>query len=48
MAARDSSGEQSRGQQSKDDQIKGTGGLRTLRGSAGVTKQLRRRRDSTG
>jgi hypothetical protein len=37
MAARDCSGEQSHEQQSGDDQIKGTGGLLTLRGSAGVS-----------
>jgi hypothetical protein len=47
-AARDCSGEQSREQQSGDNQIKGTGGLLTLRGSAGVAKQRRRRKDSTG
>jgi hypothetical protein len=47
-ATLDCSGEKSREQQSGDDQIKGTGGLLTLRGSAGVTKQWRRRRDSTG
>jgi hypothetical protein len=44
----DCSGEQSREQQSRDDQIKSMGGLLTLRGSAGVAKQWRRRRDSTG
>jgi hypothetical protein len=47
-AARDSSGEQSREQQRRNDQIKGTGGSLTLRGNAGVAKQRRRRRDSTG
>jgi hypothetical protein len=47
-AARDSSGEQLREQQSGNDQIKGTGGLLTLRGSAGVTKQQQRRKDVTG
>jgi hypothetical protein len=46
-AARDSSGEQSCGQQSRDDQIKGTGGLLTLRGSVGVAKQRRRHKDAT-
>jgi hypothetical protein len=46
--AQDSSSEQSCEQQSRDDQIKGTGGLLTLRGSAGVTKQRRRRKDVTG
>jgi hypothetical protein len=44
----DCSDEQSREQQSGDDQIKGTGGLLTLRGSTGVAKQRRRTRDSTG
>jgi hypothetical protein len=44
----DCSGEQSREQQSGDDQFKGMGGLLTLRGSAGVAKQWRRHRDSTG
>jgi hypothetical protein len=39
MATRDSSGEQSREQQSSNYQNKGTGGLLTLRGSAGVTEQ---------
>jgi hypothetical protein len=34
-AARDSSGEQSREQQSSNDQIKGAGRFLTLRGSAG-------------
>jgi hypothetical protein len=43
-----SSGEQSREQQSRDDQIKGTGGLLTLRGSAGVAKQRRMRKDAMG
>ena len=47
-AARDSSGEQSREQQSSNDQIKGAGGLLALRGSAGVTEQRRRRKDATG
>jgi hypothetical protein len=47
-AVRDSSGEQSREQQSSKDQIKGTGRLLTLRGSAGVTEQQRRRKDMTG
>jgi hypothetical protein len=47
-AGLDCSVEQSREQQSGDDQIKDTGGLLTLRGSAGVTKQRRRSRDSTG
>jgi hypothetical protein len=47
-ASRDCSGEQSREQQSGDDQVKGMGGLLTLRGSAGVTKQWRGRRDLTG
>jgi hypothetical protein len=47
-AALDCSGEQSCEQQSGDDQFKGTGGLLTLRGSAGVAKQRRRRRDSMG
>jgi hypothetical protein len=47
-AARDSSGEQSREQQSSNDQIKGAGGFLTLRGSAGVTGQRRRRKDATG
>jgi hypothetical protein len=47
-AARDSSDEQSREQQNGYDHIKGTGGLLTLRGSAGVAKQRRRRKDSTG
>jgi hypothetical protein len=48
--ALDCSSEQLREQQSGDDQIKGTGGggLLTLRGSAGVAKQRRRRKDSTG
>jgi hypothetical protein len=46
--ALDCSSEQSREQQSGDDQIKGTGGLLTLRGSTGVTKQRWRRRDSMG
>jgi hypothetical protein len=46
-AARDCSSEQSREQQSGDDQIKGTGGLLTLRGSARVAKQRRRHRDTT-
>jgi hypothetical protein len=47
-AVRDSSGEQSREQQSGNDQINGMGGLLTLRGSAGVTKQRRRRKDVMG
>jgi hypothetical protein len=47
-AARDSSVEQSREQQSTNDQIKGAGGLLTLRGSTGVTGQWRRRKDATG
>jgi hypothetical protein len=47
-AAHDSSDEQSREQQSEDDQIKGTGGLLTLRGSAGVAKQRRRHKNATG
>jgi hypothetical protein len=47
-AARDSSGEQSREQQSSNDQIKGAGGLLTLRGSAGVTEQRQRHKDTTG
>jgi hypothetical protein len=47
-AARDSSDEQSREQQRSNDQIKGAGGLLTLRGSAGVTEQWRRRKDTTG
>jgi hypothetical protein len=46
--ARDSSNEESREQQSNNDQIKGAGGLLTLRGSAGVTGQRRRRKDATG
>jgi hypothetical protein len=46
-ATRDCSGEQSREQQSGDVQIKGTSGLLTLRGSAGVAKQRRRHRDAT-
>jgi hypothetical protein len=48
MAARGSSGEQSREQQNRNDQIKGTGGLLTLRESVGVTKQRQRRKDATG
>jgi hypothetical protein len=47
-AALNCSGEQSREQQSGDDQMNGTGRLLILRGSAGVAKQRRRRRDSTG
>jgi hypothetical protein len=47
-AVRDSSGEQSREQQSNNDQIKGASGLLTLRGSVGVTGQRRRRKDTTG
>jgi hypothetical protein len=47
-AARDSSGEQSREQQSSNDQIKGASMLLTLRGSAGVTEQRQRRKDTTG
>jgi hypothetical protein len=47
-AARDSSGEQSREQQSRDDQIKGTGGLLTLKGSAEVAKQRRRHKNAMG
>jgi hypothetical protein len=46
--ARDISGEQSREQRSRNDQIKGTGGLLTLRGNAGVAKQRRRRKEVTG
>jgi hypothetical protein len=45
---RDSSGEQSREQQSSNDQIKGTDGLLTLRGSVGVTEQRCRHKDTTG
>jgi hypothetical protein len=48
MAARDSFSEQSREQQNSNDQIKGAGGLLTLRASAGVTGQRRRRKDATG
>jgi hypothetical protein len=48
MAVRDSSGEQSHEQQSRNDQIKGTSGLLTLRGSAGVMEQRQRRKDVTG
>jgi hypothetical protein len=44
----DSSGEQSREQQSSNDQIKRACGLLTLRGSAGVMGQRRRRKDATG
>jgi hypothetical protein len=47
-AARGSSGEQSREQQSGDDQIKGTGGLLTLRGNAEGTGQRQRHKDATG
>jgi hypothetical protein len=47
-AALDCSDEQSREQQSGEGQIKGVGELLTLRGSAGVAKQRRRRKDSTG
>jgi hypothetical protein len=47
-AALDCSGKQSRELQKGDDQIKGTDGLLTLRGSAGVAKQRRRSRDSMG
>jgi hypothetical protein len=46
-AARDSSDEQSREQQSRNDQIKGIGGLLALRGSAGVAKQRWRHKDAT-
>jgi hypothetical protein len=46
--ALDCSDEKSREQQSMDYRIKGTGGLLTLRGSARVAKQRRRRKDSTG
>jgi hypothetical protein len=44
----DSSSEQSHEKQSRDDQIKGMGGLLTLRGSAGVAKQRQRRKHVTG
>jgi hypothetical protein len=47
-AALDCSGEQSRGLYSEDDQIKGTSRLLTSRRGAGVAKQRRRRRGSTG
>jgi hypothetical protein len=47
-APRDSSSEQWREQQSSNDHIKGVGGLLTLRGSAGVMGQRRRRKDATG
>jgi hypothetical protein len=47
-AAWDSSGEQSREQQSSYGQIKGAGGLLTMSGSAGVTRQWRRSKDATG
>jgi hypothetical protein len=47
-AARDSFGEQSHEQQSSNDQIKGAGGLLTLRGSDGVMGQWRKRKDATG
>jgi hypothetical protein len=46
--ARDSFGEQSREQQSRNDQIMDAGGLLTLRGSAGVTRQQQRHKDVTG
>jgi hypothetical protein len=46
--ARDSSSEQSHEQQSSNDQIKGTSGLLTLRGSAGITKQWWWRKDRMG
>jgi hypothetical protein len=47
-AAWDSSDEKSHEQQSSDDQIKGAGGFLTLRGSAGVKGQRRRRKEATG
>jgi hypothetical protein len=47
-ATRDSSDEQSCEQQSSNDQIKSVGGLLTLRGSAGVTGQRRRHKDTMG
>jgi hypothetical protein len=47
-AALDCSSEQSRELQSKDNQIKGTDRLLTSSKSAGVAKQRRRRRGSTG
>jgi hypothetical protein len=46
--ALDCSSEQSRELQSEDNQIKGTGRLLTSSRSAGVAKQRRRRRGSTG
>jgi hypothetical protein len=48
MAVRGNSGEQSRAKQGSNVQIKGTGRLLTSSRSAGVAKQRRRRKGSTG
>jgi hypothetical protein len=48
MAVRGNSGEQSHAKQGSNDQIKGTGRLLTSSRSAGVAKQQRRRKGSTG